>query len=350
MAERNTVVHREVRTRRGKVYLREAGEGGFPVLLVHGNCSSSAFFDGLLGRLPRGLLGVAPDLRGYGDSEPLPVDATRGLRDFSDDVVALMDTLELERAVLLGHSLGGGVVMQVAIDHPERVAGLVLEAPMSPYGFGGTKDADGTPCWPDFAGSGGGTANPDFCQRLAAKDRSQDAPTSPRNVFDAFYVKPPFRAEDAELLLDSVLSTRVSDVHYPGPVAPSPNWPGVAPGATGFNNALSPRYCDLSPFARITPRPDVLWVRGADDQIVSDASLFCLGQLGQLGAVPGWPGADVFPPQPMVSQLRAVLGRYRHAGGLYQELVLADCGHSPHLEKPKEFERAAFSFFLEHAR
>jgi pimeloyl-ACP methyl ester carboxylesterase len=81
----------------------------------------------------------------------------------------------------------------------------------------------------------------------------------------------------------------------------------------------------------------VLWVRGDSDAIVSDASLFDLGHLGKLGAVPGWPGEEVYPPQPMVAQVRAVLDAYRAGGGEYREEVLADCGHSPHVERPEEF-------------
>ena len=73
---------------------------------------------------------------------------------------------------------------------------------------------------------------------------------------------------------------------------------------------------------------------GADDVIVSDTSLFDLNYLGQIGVVPGWPGAEVAPPQPMVSQTRAVLDRYAGNGGAYEEITLADCGHSAHLEQP----------------
>ena len=49
------------------------------------------------------------------------------------------------------------------------LATLTLLAPMSPFGFGGTRDAEGTPCYADFAGSGGGTAAPDFVKRVAAR-------------------------------------------------------------------------------------------------------------------------------------------------------------------------------------
>jgi len=88
----------------------------------------------------------------------------------------------------------------------------------------------------------------------------------------------------------------------------------------------------------------VLWVRGDADQIVSDTSLVDLGHLGALGAIPGWPGPDVFPAQPMVGQMRAVLDRYRAAGGRYTERVLPGCGHSPHLERPAEFAAAVTGF------
>lgn len=341
---------RNVSTKRLTVHTRLSGSEGFPVIFVHGNCSSSYFYDALMQRLPKGFRGIAPDLRGYGETEPKPIDATRGLRDWSDDVIALMDALQIQKAIFVAHSMGGGVVMQLAMDHPSRVSGLVLEDPISPYGFGGTGGADGAPIWPDFAGSGGGTAAPDFTERIAKKDRGTETPTSPRNVMNGLYVKPPFKAPDEEALLDSVLSTRVSDVHYPGPMNPSANWPNVAPGTTGINNAFSPKYMNLSGFADVNPRPDVLWIRGADDQIVSDTSLLDFGFLGKLGAVPGYPGEDVYPPQQMVSQMRQVLERYKANGGLYREEVIADAGHSPHIEKPEQFERLAFSFLAEHAR
>ena len=56
-----------------------------------------------------------------------------------------------------------------------------------------------------------------------------------------------------------------------------------------------------------------------------------------LGAVPGWPGEDHFPPQPMVTQTRSVLDRYAATGGAYREVVFPDVGHSPHVERPQEF-------------
>ena len=313
------------------------------MLFVHGNASSSRFFEETLAALASlgRYRGLAPDLRGFGGSETKPLDATRGLADFSDDLRALVDALGLGEVHLVGWSAGGTVAMQYAIDHPGAVASLALVNPMSPYGFGGTKDAAGTPCWPDYAGSGGGTANPEFVGRLGAKDRTADDPNSPRNVMNSFYFAPSFKAapEREEVFLSSVLSTRTGEDNYPGDMTTSENWPGVAPGTRGMNNAISPKYCDLSGFARIEPKPPVLWVRGADDAIVSDASLLDFGTLGRMDLVPGWPGEETFPPQPMVSQTRAVLDAYAANGGSYREEVLGGCGHTPHVERPEEFRR-----------
>jgi pimeloyl-ACP methyl ester carboxylesterase len=98
-------------------------------------------------------------------------------------------------------------------------------------------------------------------------------------------------------------------------------------------------------FATISPRPPVLWIRGDSDQIVSDTSLFDFGFLGQLGAVPGWPGAEVYPPQPMVSQMRSVLDAYQANGGSYREVVFESCGHSPHIEHPGAFRQHLLAFW-----
>ncbi|GIU92642.1 MAG: alpha/beta hydrolase [Acidimicrobiia bacterium] len=333
-----------VSTGRLDLFVRRAGEeGGPPLVLVHGNVSSGEFFDSLIAELSEVRWCLTPDMRGYGGSERKPIDAARGLRDFSDDLFALLATLGVDGPIdLLGWSVGSGVVLQFLLDHPDRVRSLVLEAPMSPFGFGGTKGLDGEPVWPDFAGSGGGTANPEFVRRLANGDRSDESPVSPRNVLRTFYVKPPFEfhPDAEERYLTAMLQTRVGEDVYPGDVAPSENWPGVAPGSRGMNNAISPRFCDLSGIARLDRRPPILWIRGADDQIVSDTSLFDFGYLGQIGAVPDWPGAEVYPPQPMISQMRAVLDEY----GEYQEELYPDCGHSPHLEHPERFTSDVVSF------
>jgi pimeloyl-ACP methyl ester carboxylesterase len=315
-------------------------EGGQPVLLVHGNITTGRFWQAVAERLPAGYRVVAPDLRGFGRTEAKRIDATRGLRDWSDDLRALVDKLgwpDGHRIHAAGWSMGGGVLEQYVIDHQEDLASLTLVAPISPYGFGSTRDIAGTPTYPDFAGSGGGTAAPDFVRRLGEKDSSEEEPlSSPRVTMRTFFWSPKYKAPDEDELIAEVLLTAVGDGLYPGDSTPSRNWPLVAPGASGVNNAFAPKWSNTSGFAAIGRKPPVIWVRGDEDQVVSDASMFDFGTLGRIGAVPGWPGEEVFPSQPQVSQTRAVLERYAAAGGHYREVVLEGCGHGPVIERPAE--------------
>ncbi|MER7502005.1 alpha/beta hydrolase [Nonomuraea pusilla] len=304
---------------------------GEPVLFVHGNVSSAAFWRDAMAALPERYRPLAADLRGFGETDPEPVDATRGLRDFSDDLAELVAALGLDGVHLVGWSMGGGIVLQLLRDHPGLVRSVTLVNPVSPYGFGGTEGPDGTLTHPDGAGSGAGAANPDFVARLAAGDLSDESPTSPRVVFRTTYVKNPDVA-DEDHYVRAMLTTRTGDGNYPGDAATSSAWPGVAPGKQGVLNALAPTHFRLDDLHEIDPKPPILWIRGADDVIVSDTSLFDLAHLGAIGVVPGSPGT---PAQPMVTQTRAALDRY----GAYREAVIEDCGHSPHLEHPAEFGR-----------
>ncbi|HET7357041.1 MAG TPA: alpha/beta hydrolase [Nocardioidaceae bacterium] len=333
-----------VATARLRTCVRHDGRTeGEPVLLLHGNVSSSVFWEDTLLALPDGFRGLAPDLRGFGDTEPLPVDATRGLRDFADDLHALVEALELARVHLVGWSMGGGVAMQYVIDHADLVAGLTLVNPVSPYGFGGTAGEDGRLVWPDGAGSGAGTANPEFVKRIADGDLGGD-PLSPRGVMNAVYFSGGTAGDREDAFAASMVSTRVGDDFYPGETVVSPHWPGVAPGSRGVLNSMAPVHLDLSGLVDVLPKPPVLWVRGAEDRIVSDASMLDLAVLGRMGELPGWPGEQEMPPQPMVAQTRRVLDRYREAGGAYAEVVVDGAGHSPHVERPEEFRRALSGF------
>jgi pimeloyl-ACP methyl ester carboxylesterase len=322
--------------------LSVAGRTGPPVLFVHGNVSSSLFWQPTMLALPEGYRPLAVDLRGFGQTDPEPVDATRGLRDYADDLADLIEVLGLTSAHLVGWSMGGGAVLQYLADRPavHSVASVTLVAPVSPFGFGGTYGTDGTLCDPDGAGSGAGSVHPDFVARLAAGDRSADTPTSPRQVLLAHYVKPPFVPAELDIFVESMLSTRVGDDYYPGTSRPVPTWPGFAPGDRGVLNTMAPTHFRIASLAAMEHKPPVLWVRGADDVIVSDTSMYDLGYLGSIGAVPGWPGPDVWPPQPMVAQTRGLLDGYAASGGRYRETVIEDSGHGPHLDQPERFMTA----------
>ncbi len=321
---------------------------GVPVLFLHGNTSSATWWEEVLVSLPDGYRGIAPDQRGYGDADPgKHIDATRGLSDLADDAVALLDQLGLAHAHVVGNSLGGNVVWRLLLDHAERLRSVTQVDPGSPYGFGGTRDLVGTPTTPDFAGSGGGLANAELLRRMAANDLSLDSPFSPRSALRTVIVKPPFISPREDALVAAMNATHVGPQDMPGDKTSSPHWPFVAPGVWGAANALSPKYAgDVGRLVRLERKPAILWIRGDSDLLVSDAAASDPGFLGSRGLLPGWPGAEAYPPQPMVSQTRAVLAQYAAAGGQVDEVVLANAGHAPYLEQLDAFNTALHAQLL----
>lgn len=314
-------------------------DDGVPLLLVHGNLVTGGWWKYVAAALPEDVRVIAPDLRGFGRTQPLPVDATRGLGDMVDDVRSLLETMGLADTGTVnaaGWSMGGGVLMQYALTYPDDLASMTLVAPLSPYGFGGTQGPDGQPCFDDFAASGAGGAAPEFVARLAAGDGSEDDPASSvRVVLRQFFGARENAAHvDEDFLVDETLLTRTGDDHYPGDGTTSPNWPTLAPGEHGVLNAMSPKYYNAAAIVDLARKPPITWVRGGLDQVVSDTSMFDLAHLGQLGAIPGWPGAEVLPPQPMDQQIRAVLDTYRAHGGLAEEIGLDEHAHGLPVEAP----------------
>ncbi len=100
-----------------------AGEGPALVFL-HGTGGSGKVWFNQLRRFEPGYRVLAPDLPGYGQT-PLP-ENIRSIDDYPGFILSLLDEAGLSQAVLIGNSMGGRVAMQLALDHPERVAGLVL--------------------------------------------------------------------------------------------------------------------------------------------------------------------------------------------------------------------------------
>jgi len=314
-------------------------EDGIPVLFLHGNVSSATWWEEAMAALPDGFRGIAPDQRGFGNADPAKkIDATRGMGDLSDDAFALLDQLGYQQAHVAGNSLGGNVVWRMMLDDPGRLLTVTQVAPGSPYGFGGTRGETGSPCTPDYAGSGGGLSNPELVRRMSENDASLESPFSPRSVLRTLLVKPPFIPTREDELVASLNATHLGEKDVPGDSAPSPNWPHMAPGEWGATNALSPKYAgDVDRIVRKEPRPPVLWLRGSHDLVVSDSAVSDPGFLGMQGLLPGWPGHEIFPPQPMLAQTRAFLERYAAEGGRYREVLIDDAGHLPWLEKPEAF-------------
>jgi pimeloyl-ACP methyl ester carboxylesterase len=101
------------------------GSGAPVVVLLHGMTGTHMVYRTLARELGGGeLCLLAPDLRGRGGSAGLP--APFGMEAHVADLIAVLDHVGVERAVLVGHSMGCNIAARLAAEHPERAAGLVL--------------------------------------------------------------------------------------------------------------------------------------------------------------------------------------------------------------------------------
>lgn len=127
------VVHRASPRGFSQAYVRE-NPGGMPLLCVHGWPESKRIFWRVIAPLAAaGFEVIVPDLRGFGDSEPGP-DGFHDVAAHSADLHALVhDELGHDRVVLMGGDLGGPVVQDLALRHPEWVVKMVLFNSPLPY-------------------------------------------------------------------------------------------------------------------------------------------------------------------------------------------------------------------------
>jgi pimeloyl-ACP methyl ester carboxylesterase len=105
-------------------YVAQGDPSGIPVVLLHGFTDSWRSFEGVLRHLPRSIRAYAVTQRGHGDADR----PATGYHpdDFVADVVAFMDSVGIESAVVVGHSMGSAIARRFAARHPERVLSLVL--------------------------------------------------------------------------------------------------------------------------------------------------------------------------------------------------------------------------------
>jgi pimeloyl-ACP methyl ester carboxylesterase len=111
------------------LFRTRAGEGT-PVVLLHGLTATSKYV--VMGSRALERSGhdvLAYDARGHGASDPAPSPEAYTYEDLAADLVALLDEEGIDRAVLAGASMGAHTALRVALDHPERVAGLVVITP-----------------------------------------------------------------------------------------------------------------------------------------------------------------------------------------------------------------------------
>jgi len=113
----------------GALAIDDGGSGSLPVVFVHSLAGNSSHWATQLEHLRHSRRAVALDLRAHGRSES-PRNGDYTIAGMAGDVAAVVDSLRLDRFVLVGHSMGGGVALEYAGAHPDRVAGLVLVDPI----------------------------------------------------------------------------------------------------------------------------------------------------------------------------------------------------------------------------
>lgn len=104
-----------------------------PLILIHGNQSSSVFFQDTMAALEGEAHVLALDLIGFGDSSYNRQLDT--LQDFSQDIALFMKQKGIENAVILGWSTGGGIILELAADHPELAGRLILLDSVGTQGY-----------------------------------------------------------------------------------------------------------------------------------------------------------------------------------------------------------------------
>lgn len=197
-------------------YLEYGAADSIPAVFLHGVTDSCRSFEPVLHRLPPEIRALAISQRGHGDSgRP---DSGYAYRDLSEDLRAFLDALDIPRAVIVGHSMGSMVAQRFAVDHPARVAGLVLAGAFSTLyrdpdlsGFvSASIDSLADPIPEEFArewqlSTLARPIDPEFLDLVVRETRKPPARVW-RAVFHAFLATPDFTRELAAVSVPTLLA------------------------------------------------------------------------------------------------------------------------------------------------
>jgi pimeloyl-ACP methyl ester carboxylesterase len=254
MEEMNKMELKSVELGNGETLAYRVRSGGIePLLLVHGNMSSSVFFDVLFETLDAHFQVIAVDLRGFGlSSYQTPI---RHIEDFAEDLLLFADALGLSQFSILGWSTGGGAALQLGSMIPDRVRSIILLASMSTRGY---------PFYAAEADEAGLPIRLTTLVEVAAQERSQVMSGAIergdkaflRAVFDAAVFtngKPSEERYDA-YLEEMLLQRNLIDVYH---------------ALNVFNMTDEPHECSAGTGALNRVTCPVLCIQGTDDLVIT---------------------------------------------------------------------------------
>ncbi len=209
-------------------YLVAGPPSSTPLVFLHGLGGSRGTWENLLGDLVEEHRVLALDLRGHGLSDkPAPAATDYSIAGLAAAVREVLSTLTLAPSILVGHSLGGAVAIQIALDQPDLVVGLILV---------------------DSAGLGE-EINPELLDLVDAEPSSENA----RHLLELFY-------EDKRLVLDRGVEEMHQGRRRPGVVEAERAVAGAAFSRDGQHTGLPARLNELA--------VPVLLISGVEDRVI----------------------------------------------------------------------------------
>lgn len=199
---------------RNGVTLEYTGHGstsGIPLLLLPGLGDSRHSFEPVLEHLPDSIRAFALTLRGHGDSTH-PPEGYR-FRDFAADIEGFMDALTLPAAVIAAHSASGFFAQRFAIDHPQRVLGLVfVGSPLTLRHHAGLREA-----WNSTFSRLADPIDPRFIRDMQASTLAKSIPQEFFEILVSEAMKVPARVwkQAFQYLLEEDLGAELSKIDAP---------------------------------------------------------------------------------------------------------------------------------------
>ena len=331
MMPENAVTHRFIETNGIRMHLAEQGTGPL-VVLLHGFPETWQSWQPQMAALAdAGYHAVAPDMRGYGQTDaPAAIEAYTTFH-LVGDVVGLLDALATERAAIVGHDWGSAVAWQVALLRPDRVRALcTLSVPYAPRGTAhGPRSA----------------VPPTAALRQMVGD----------HFFYQLYFQEPGRAE-AELERDIRQTLRMMLVGLSGDATPAEQWHPIhpSPDATLFTDVTPPTALPAwlsedeidqltAEFTRTGLRGGLNWYRNIDRNWELSAAY------SRAPIVP--PTLFLWGDRDPLFEVAAVRAQVEHLGNFVphlQSVRLDGCGHWVQRERAAATNAALLAFLAQH--